>query len=345
MNKTVTHGSLFAGIGGFDLGFQWAGIKTLWDVEIDSYCQKVLRKNFPDTEILSDVKEVGKHNLSPVDIISGGFPCQPWSVAGKQGGTEDDRNLWPEMFRVIGELHPRWVVAENVPNLDAMGYLDVAIDDLESIGYEVRPVEIPAAGVGAPHLRKRIWIVAYSGGIRQHKPEYSRKLVQSAKAKSEYEQEFDPDGVVGCGEDVADPSGQGLSISEQEVLPGARGRKERGTVTERSQVLADAGYPSGTPRGPVIHGGNSSEREGQTAGIEGQSSDCPWPGRPIKPRVGGMVDGVSPWLDEPDIPRVARGVKNRVDRLKGLGNAIMPQIAEIIGRLILQTIVPGETGW
>ena len=157
----ITHGSLFSGIGGFDLGFQWAGIETIWDVEIEPYCQKVLRKNFPDTEIFSDVREVGKHNLKPVDIISGGFPCQDISHAGKQAGLTGARSgLWSEMHRIISELRPNFAVVENVPDLTRLG-LDRILADFASIDYDAEGQVISANNVGAKHLRERIWIVAY----------------------------------------------------------------------------------------------------------------------------------------------------------------------------------------
>ena len=158
----LTHGSLFAGIGGFDLGFARAGIKTLWAVEIEPYCQAVLRKNFPDTEILSDVKEVGKHNLRTVNIVSAGFPCQPYSLAGKRAGQADDRDLWPEVPRIVSEIEPDWVVCENVPGIDSLA-LEQVLSDLEAIGYETAPpLEIPAAAVEGGHERQRVWIVAHN---------------------------------------------------------------------------------------------------------------------------------------------------------------------------------------
>ena len=163
----MIHGSLFAGIGGFDLGFSKAGIKTIWAVEKENYCQKVLSKRFPEIEIFKDIHDVGKHNLRTVDIISGGFPCQPYSIAGERRGKEDDRDLWGEMFRVIKELHPTWVVAENVANFANMELARTLLD-LESEGYTNRegeiaidPVIIPAAGVEAWHRRDRLWIIAY----------------------------------------------------------------------------------------------------------------------------------------------------------------------------------------
>lgn len=115
MNCDLTHGSLFSGIGGFDLAADWSGIKTLWQVEKDPFCLAVLRKHFPEVKRYEEIK--GLSGLQPVDIISGGFPCQPFSVAGKQGGKEDNRYLWPEMLRVIAEVRPTWVVAENVAGI------------------------------------------------------------------------------------------------------------------------------------------------------------------------------------------------------------------------------------
>lgn len=164
---TLTVGSLFAGIGGFDLGLERAGMKTLWQVEIDEYAKKVLEKRFPDTRRYGDIRECGgpgssrPHVLAPVDLICGGFPCQPFSVAGKRRGAEDDRHLWPEMFRVIQELRPRWVLGENVAGLVHMG-LDLVLSDLAGAGYTCRTFNIPAAAIGAPHRRERLWIIAYN---------------------------------------------------------------------------------------------------------------------------------------------------------------------------------------
>lgn len=193
--KVLTVGSLFAGIGGFDLGLEQAGFKTKWQVEIDEWCRQKLKERFPNAKQYGNIREVGEHNLEPVDLICGGFPCQPFSVAGKQRGQEDDRHLWPEMLRVIKELKPRWVIGENVGGLVNMGERDSDVkvegktvirtsesdtysaiwtheellllygicEDLEKIGYEVAPpLIIPACAVEAPHRRDRLWIVAHS---------------------------------------------------------------------------------------------------------------------------------------------------------------------------------------
>jgi len=158
----ITHGSLFAGIGGFDLGFHRLGIETLWQVEINPFCKQVLQKNFPDTRRHNDVKEVGSYNLESVDIISGGFPCQDISQAGKQAGIKDGTRsgLWFEYARIIRELRPKYVVVENVPNLLKNGIGQV-LGDLAEIGYDAEWTCIRASDVGAPHRRERIFIVAY----------------------------------------------------------------------------------------------------------------------------------------------------------------------------------------
>lgn len=160
----ITHGSLFSGIGGFDLAACWAGIETRWQVEIDNFCNKVLEKHFPNAKRYKDIKEV--KGLERVDIISGGFPCQPFSIAGKQKGKDDDRYLWEEMLRIIREVKPSYVIGENVANLWNMGFENLLVD-LENEGYEVESFIIPACATGAPHKRNRIWIIAYSKGIRK----------------------------------------------------------------------------------------------------------------------------------------------------------------------------------
>ena len=149
----MTVGSLFAGIGGFDLGLERAGFEIKWQVEIDPFCNKILAKHWPNVKRYGDIKNVTK--LEPVDLICGGFPCQPFSCAGKQRGKEDDRYLWPEMFRVIQETKPTWVIGENVTGFINLG-LDDCISDLERAGYAVQPFIIPACAVGAPHRRATI---------------------------------------------------------------------------------------------------------------------------------------------------------------------------------------------
>lgn len=163
---------LFAGIGGIALAEQMAGIEVVGLSEIEEYPVKILKKNFPDIPILKDVRKINKKTLKEadidpdtIDIVSGGFPCQPFSIAGKRRGTDDDRDLWPEMFRIIKEIRPHWIVGENVANFANME-LDRTLSDLESEGYETRAFVFPAAAVGAPHQRMRTFIVANADSKR-----------------------------------------------------------------------------------------------------------------------------------------------------------------------------------
>lgn len=161
----MTHASLFSGIGGFDLAAEWAGWTNAFNCEIDSFCRKVLKYHFPDAEQYEDIK---KSDFSKwrdrIDVLTGGFPCQPFSLAGKRKGTDDDRYLWPAMLGVIRTVRPRWVVGENVYGIvnwsDGLVF-DTVCSDLEAAGYEVQPYIIPACGVGAPHRRDRVWFVAH----------------------------------------------------------------------------------------------------------------------------------------------------------------------------------------
>lgn len=159
---------LFAGIGGISLAAEWAGIETAAFCEIDPFAQKVLDKHWPDVPIFDDVKKLNKQSLiergvdvGTIELISGGFPCQPYSIAGKRKGKKDDRDLWPEMFRIIQELKPTWIVGENVANFVNME-LERTTFDLENEGYEVQSFLIPACGVNAKHKRYRTFIVAHT---------------------------------------------------------------------------------------------------------------------------------------------------------------------------------------
>ena len=160
----MTHGSLFSGIGGFDLAARWAGWDNLFNCEIDLFCKDVLKYHFPDAEQYGDIKTTDFTVWRDrIDVLSGGFPCQPFSQAGKRKGTEDDRYLWPEMLGVIRSVRPRWVVGENVlgiVNWSKGLVFEQVCSDLEAEGYEVQPFVIPACGVNAPHRRYRTWFVA-----------------------------------------------------------------------------------------------------------------------------------------------------------------------------------------
>ena len=160
----LTFGSLFAGIGGFDLGLERAGMECVWQCEKDPYALKVLEKHWPDVRRYDDITTLDAATLAPVDLICGGFPCQPFSVAGKRKGASDDRFLWPAMLKVVETVRPTWVLGENVPGLISLG-LDGMLSDLEGLGYSVRAFVVPACAVDATHRRDRLWVIAHSDSI------------------------------------------------------------------------------------------------------------------------------------------------------------------------------------
>ena len=212
----LTHVSLFSGIGGADLAASWAGFTTVAFSEIDPYCCRVLEKNFPGIPNLGDIRGITKesvmkvmsdetHDRPAITVLSGGFPCQPFSVAGKQRGKEDDRYLWPEMLRVVKELKPAWVIGENVAGFIRLG-LDDALSDLEAAGYEARAFVLPACGVGAPHQRMRCFIVGYSKHDGPPACQVSGRDIEDASRRKEgTQQAFKPSraGESGCDDDVA----------------------------------------------------------------------------------------------------------------------------------------------
>ncbi len=162
----MNHASLFSGIGGFDLAAEWNGWNNVFNCEWEEFPRKVLKHHFPNAKQYEDIKDFNANEYrGRVDVLSGGFPCQPFSMAGLRKGTEDERHLWPEMLRVIGECQPRWVVGENVRGLvnwsDGL-VLQACYSDLENLGYSVQSFIIPACATGAPHRRDRVWIVAYA---------------------------------------------------------------------------------------------------------------------------------------------------------------------------------------
>ena len=179
---------LFSGIGGFSLAAEWAGFETTAFCEIDESCQKVLKKHWPDVPIHSNIKELNGADYAGIDIITGGYPCQPFSVAGNQKAQSDDRHLWPEMFRVIAQAKPTWSICENVLGHVRLG-LDKVLNDLESIGYACQPFIIPALAKGANHNRERVFIVAYaaSNGLNESAPTGSDGATNEYSAQGQEE--------------------------------------------------------------------------------------------------------------------------------------------------------------
>jgi len=239
---TLTVGSLFSGIGGLDLGLERAGMRVIWQSEIDPFACKVLKKHWPNVPNLGDIKEIDWNNCERPDVICGGYPCQPFSTAGKRQGTNDPRHLWPWVREAISKLRPKYAIMENVRGHLSMGGLAV-IGELASIGYDAEWRVVSAASVGAKHRRERLFIVAH--------PNVSQ-------------------------------------LDNKHV---------DGTNTTSFSKIPTIFTASGT---------GSACRSGRE------------------------------WLPEPNVGRVAHGVPNRVDRLKGLGNAVVPQVAEVIGRLVME---------
>jgi DNA (cytosine-5)-methyltransferase 1 len=186
----MKHASLFSGIGGFDLAAQWMGWDNLFHCEIDKTCQKILQYYWPNAKTYTDVKTTDFTIWrGRIDVLTGGFPCQPYSAAGKRKGKEDERHLWPEMLRAIREIQPTWIVGENVLGLTNWNgglVFEEVCADLEAEGYEVQPYVLPAAGINAPHRRDRVWFVAYANNERSQRSENNGSLGKSRENRNEF---------------------------------------------------------------------------------------------------------------------------------------------------------------
>jgi DNA (cytosine-5)-methyltransferase 1 len=194
----MTVGSLFAGIGGFDLGLERAGMTVRWQVEIDPFCRAVLAKHWPDVRRYEDVRTVGAGTLDRVDVVCGGFPCQPFSQAsrGRRHGSADPRALWPEMRRLVAALRPTWTLAENVVQFDR-GPLDAMVSDLEALGYEVAALEVPACAFGLDHWRPRLWILGHAHGDGQPRLSVDAEVARLPEPRDDGGRLGAPDGLSG----------------------------------------------------------------------------------------------------------------------------------------------------
>ena len=260
---TWTVGSLFSGIGGLDLGLERAGFEVRWQCESDPFARRVLAKHWPDVPCYPDAWTL-TDDVGAVDVLAGGYPCQPFSFAGRRAGEDDPRNLWPAYLRALRLLRPGHALLENVPGHLSLGFGRV-LADLAALGYDTEWTCLPAAAVGAPHLRWRLFAIAHAecGGLRD--------------------------------EPVTDGGCSGAAVLGDDGAPW--------------DVVADT----------------------FSLGLVGRSH-IPTPAWTSGRNV---VEGSHAWATEPDVGRVAYGVPNRVDRLRTLGNAVVPQVAELIGRRLL----------
>jgi len=395
----LRHVDLCSGIGGFALGFQWAELsKTIMFCDTEKWCREILAKNFPNVPITNDVKELANdpERLVPDhDILTAGYPCQPFSVAGRQKGEKDDRHIWPYIFRIIACKRPTWCVFENVYGHVALG-LDKVLADLESEGYSTRTFIVPACAKDAPHRRDRLWIIArvmadsesggrgrngdldetqgssqsdatqsdsFGGissrpdivadttflGLQEHGYSKSGKFVEGSQDVADSESERhrgssseergDEQRIVfsheqgrssvgsevegrssSCGEDVADSdSDDERSREKSRQSEGDTSRERTGDGSFDVADSDDEGSQGG------IHRGENSERQS----FDGHSG---------RSRSTHRQPEQDFWAVEPDVGRVAHGIPRRVDRLKGLGNAIVPQISMQIGLAIKEEI-------
>ena len=321
----LKHLDLFSGIGGFSLGLESAGlVETVAFCDFDKYCQQVLNKNFPNVPVYGDVKELNYDKLkadgiNQIDIITGGYPCQPFSVAGRKKGEQDPRHVWPEMFRLIKELRPTWVIGENVGGHIKLG-LDTVLENLESEGYSARTFSISASSVGANHKRERVWIVGYSTNNRRNEStsdsQTRRAFGQSKEGRMrQLERTSDVENSRrSIGREQSPGNSEGIGRWSFETSEWSTDTNQITRSSEGAETMADTNCKQGC----------CGKTGCQNAKDVGQSSR------------GEETLG---WWDvEPDVGRVAHGVSKRVDRLKCLGNSVVPQIPYMIGLAIKETI-------
>lgn len=304
----ITHASLFTGIGGFDLAAEWMEWENIFQVELNEFCQQKLTKNFPNVTKYKDIKEFnGTPYAKRIDVLTGGFPCQTFSIAGK--GTLD-LTLWKEMYRTITEIKPPFIVAENVSGIvsrkGGMAF-DIVCTDLENFGYEIQPLNIPVAGKGAPHERERIWFIAYSDSFRcQNEQEKNRQALCNGKRNGAAKEQSGREQQCGLSKSDSNLTNtNGVGKLQQE------GSKQ----IERERISNGAGDIADTT-GERFPGLCKSEQQEQLLYAQRRSWEEPW--IEVAPRLCGMDARVS----------------NRVDRIMALGNSISPILAFEYFRII-----------
>ena len=338
---------LFSGIGGFSLGLESTGyFETIAFVEKDKFCQQVLKKNFKDIPIESEVRDV-KGERYAADIITGGFPCQPFSVAGKRRGTDDDRYLWDETIRIIRECKARWFIGENVEGIiniqDGMVLRQVQ-DDLEKEGFQVQCLVIPASSIGAWHQRKRVWILAYSKHNGSHRSKGNETIESSNQSKEWL--------FIRDDQDVSNTN-TGFSVRENEEVQ-ARGN----TINDGSKDVPNTnsfGHRGWSSKGCTNERWSflPREQEGREMGSETSRCDVDVSNtneqrtqvqikrKHTSIKMSGSSSQKTWWQTQSSLCRVPNGLsyeldKDRTNRIKSLGNSIVPLIARELGLAIMK---------
>jgi DNA (cytosine-5)-methyltransferase 1 len=298
----MTHASLFSGIGGFDLAAEWMGWENIFHCEWNPFGQRVLAHHFPNSKSYNDITKTDfSLHAGQIDILTGGFPCQPYSNAGKRLGKADERHLFPHMLRCIKEVKPQWVIGENVRGLvnwnGGMVFHEVC-DDLESEGYEVQPFLIPAAGVNAPHQRQRIWFVAYCKDFG----------CMSTKTTDKWQEHIlnDRNGI----RTIFEPNGEIRNVTNTKCIGLEFGKEKRNIYQSTSKT--------------------QSERSKSSKSIEtnGSKYESKWVNFPTQSPICGGDDGIPKELDSITFS------KWRNESIKSYGNAIVPQVAYEIFKAI-----------
>lgn len=357
MSSKINHGSLFSGIGGFDLAAEWMGWNNVFQCEWEEFPRRVLKHHFPNTELHGDIKEFSAtHHHGRIDVLTGGFPCQPYSAAGKRLGKNDERHLWPEMLRIVRECAPRYVVGENVRGLVSWNgglVFDEVCSHLEALGYSVQSFIIPACAVNAPHRRDRIWFVANANG-GDARPDQGTNGSQEREIRGQ--ETGDVFGTHGRDGDVADTervrlehgteSGNLRSVQREKES----GRNQRANAVEANGAERDVADTNDVPAKHTIQAGrdvltSSLGENGVVADTDGagggqnhgqgkprflDQARTGWEGFPSEPPVCGGNDGIPDGLDGITFSKWRR------ESIKGFGNAIVPQVALRIFQAIQQ---------
>ena len=332
----MNHGSLFSGIGGFDLAAEWMGWNNVFHCEWNPFGQQVLKYHFPKSISYHDITKTDfSIHRGNIDIITGGFPCQPYSTAGLRKGKEDERHLFPEMLRAIKEIQPRWIVGENVRGLvswnEGLVFHEV-YDDLEREGYEVQSFLIPAASVGAPHQRYRVWFVAYSNNSERCRQDNNNGEWENTKQKSHNGNElWNNIGSIITSKNVTNS----ISFRRRKNDRFTYGKTEfinkngqRRDVTDSECIrLQHSTNSREVSREETITKGQGSKSTLSTK-TNGDGHKSKWENFPTKSPVCGGNDGLSRELDSITFP------KWRNESIKAYGNAIVPQVAHQIFKAI-----------